>query len=44
MKENFESVKAQVDIKDIATYLLGKPFQGMYRFPGETNSQHQNIF
>mgnify|MGYP001624180039 CR=1 FL=1 len=35
MKENFESVKAQVDIKDIATYLLGKPFQGMYRFPGE---------
>ena len=35
MKENFESVKAQVDIKDIATYLLGKPCQGMYRFPGE---------
>ena len=35
MKENFESVKAQVDIKDIATYLLGKPCQGMYHFPGE---------
>lgn len=35
MREDFESVKAQVDIKNIATYLLGKPCQGMYRFPGE---------
>ena len=35
MREDFESVKAQVDIKSIATYLLGKPCQGMYRFPGE---------
>lgn len=35
MREDFESVKAQVDIKNIATYLLGKPCQGMYRFPEE---------
>lgn len=35
MKEDFENVKKQVDIEKVATYLLGEPIKGMYRFPGE---------
>ena len=35
MHENYKSVNAQVDIENIATYLLGKPIRGMYRYPNE---------
>lgn len=35
MKENFENLKTQVNIADVATYLLGQSDRGMYRFPGE---------
>lgn len=35
MKENFEIIKSEVNINDVATHLLGKPIRGMYRFPGE---------
>ncbi|KAI4442158.1 hypothetical protein FMM80_18035 [Schaedlerella arabinosiphila] len=31
----FEKIKAQVRAEDVATYLLGKPVRGMYRYPGE---------
>lgn len=35
MKEDFESVKAQVRIEDLAVYLLGQPIRKMFRYPGE---------
>lgn len=35
MKENFEKIKEQVRIEDLAQYLLGCPVHGMYRYPGE---------
>ena len=35
MHENYKNVNAQVDIENIATYLLGKPIRGMYRYPNE---------
>ena len=35
MKENFEIIKAQVDIKNLAVYLLGGPERGMFKYPGE---------
>lgn len=35
MKENFENVKNQIKIEEIATYLLGEPVKGMYRYPSE---------
>lgn len=35
MKEDFESVKAQVRIEDVARHLLGEPVRGMYRYPDE---------
>lgn len=35
MKENFEIIKSEVNINDVATRLLGEPISGMYRFPGE---------
>lgn len=35
MKEDFENVKSQVDIQDLATLLLGQPIRQMYRYPGE---------
>lgn len=35
MKEDFERVKEQVRIKNVAQHLLGQPIQGMYRYPGE---------
>ena len=35
MTEDFKIFRKQVHIQDVATYLLGKPCRGMYRFPGE---------
>ncbi len=35
MKENFEIIKSEVNINDVAIRLLGEPIRGMYRFPGE---------
>lgn len=35
MKEDFEYVRSQVRIEDVATYLLGQPIRRMYRYPGE---------
>lgn len=35
MKEDFEDVKHQVRIEDLAVYLLGQPIRRMYRYPGE---------
>lgn len=35
MKEDFENVKSQVDIQDLATMLLGQPIRQMYRYPDE---------
>lgn len=35
MKEDFENLKTQVNISDVAAYLLGQSDRGMYRFPGE---------
>ncbi len=36
MREDFEIVKAQTDIKNVACYLMGEPTRGeMFRFPGE---------
>lgn len=35
MREDFENVKSQVDIQDLATMLLGQPIRQMYRYPGE---------
>lgn len=36
MRENFETVKAQIDIKNVACYLMGQPIRGgMYRYPTE---------
>lgn len=35
MKENFEIIKAEVNINDVATRLLGEPIKGMYKYPGE---------
>lgn len=35
MKEDFENLKDKVSVENVATYLLGKPYRGMYRFPGE---------
>ena len=35
MKKNFEIIKSEVNINNVATRLLGKPIRGMYRFPGE---------
>lgn len=35
MKENFEIIKAEVNINDVATRLLGEPIKGMYKHPGE---------
>jgi hypothetical protein len=35
MKENFEKVKEQVRIENIAQHLLGQPIRGMYRYPNE---------
>ena len=35
MKENFEKIKEQVRIEDLAQYLLGCPVHGMYRYPDE---------
>ena len=35
MKEDFEKVKEQVRIKNVAQHLLGQPIRDMYRYPGE---------
>lgn len=35
MKEDFEEIRAQIYIEDIARRLLGEPDRGMFRFPGE---------
>lgn len=35
MKEDFENLKQQVDVQDLATLLLGQPIRQMYRYPGE---------
>lgn len=35
MKEDFEEIRAQIYIEDIARHLLGEPVRGMFRFPGE---------
>lgn len=35
MKEDFEYVRSQVRIEDVATYLLGQPIRRMYRYPKE---------
>lgn len=34
MKEDFENIKSQIRIEDVAGYLLGTA-KGMYRYPGE---------
>lgn len=38
MKEDFENVRIQVNITDVATYLLGKSERGKFRFPGERSA------
>lgn len=35
MQENFENIRSQVDVENIAIHLMGRPERGMYRFPGE---------
>lgn len=35
MRENFENIRSQVDVENIAIHLMGRPERGMYRFPGE---------
>lgn len=35
MREDFENVKQRVDIRNLATMLLGQPIRQMYRYPGE---------
>lgn len=35
MKEDFEHIKNQIQIQDIANHLLGDSTQGMHRYPGE---------
>lgn len=35
MEENFQIIKEQVCIGNVAQYLLGQPVRGMYRFPDE---------
>ena len=35
MEENFQIIKEQVCIENVAQYLLGQPVRGMYRFPDE---------
>lgn len=36
MRENFETVKTQIDIKNVACYLMGEPTRGgMFRYPTE---------
>lgn len=35
MKEDFEYVRSQVRIENVATYLLGQPIRRMYRYPKE---------
>lgn len=38
MKEDFENVKAQVRIEDLAVYLLGQPIRKMFFYPGENTA------
>lgn len=35
MEEYFKNVKAEVNINDVATRLLGEPIRGMHKYPGE---------
>lgn len=35
MKEDFEILRSQVDISDVAIHLLGLPVKGMYKYPSE---------
>lgn len=35
MKEDFEDIKGQVRIEDVARHLLGEPVRGMFYYPGE---------
>ena len=35
MEENFQIIKEQVCVENVAQYLLGQPVRGMYRFPDE---------
>ncbi len=35
MKEDFEEIRMQICIEDVARRLLGEPVRGMFRFPGE---------
>ena len=35
MEENFQIIKEQVCVENVAQYLLGQPIRGMYRFPDE---------
>ena len=35
MWEDFENIRSQVDIENIAIHLMGKPDRGMFKYPGE---------
>ena len=35
MQENFENIRSQVDIEDIAIHLMGRPERGMFKHPDE---------
>lgn len=35
MQENFENIRSQVDIENIAIHLMGRPERGMHKYPGE---------
>lgn len=35
MQENFENIRSQVDIEDIAIHLMGRPERGMFKYPDE---------
>ena len=35
MQENFENIRSQVDIENIAIHLMGRPERGMFKYPDE---------
>lgn len=35
MQENFENIRSQVDIENIAIHLMGRPERGMFKHPDE---------